>query len=88
VTRGRILLTKVLGVPTEYIKVKSKAVPQHTLEVQGERRYSSYSFMTSELDGMSGQRHAPATLYPRGKDLRYPLNRRLGGLQSRAGHRG
>jgi hypothetical protein len=29
--------------------------------------------------GVSGQRHAPAVLYPRGKDLRYPLNRRLGG---------
>jgi hypothetical protein len=29
------------------------------------RRYSSYSFTTSALDGVSGQRHAPATLYPR-----------------------
>jgi hypothetical protein len=27
--------------------------------------------------GVSGQRHAPAALYPRGKDPRYPLNRRL-----------
>jgi hypothetical protein len=34
----------------------------------GERKYSSYSFTTSALDGMSGQRHAPAALYPRGKD--------------------
>jgi hypothetical protein len=32
--------------------------------------------------GVSGQRHAPAALYPRGKDLRYPLYRRLGGPQS------
>jgi hypothetical protein len=38
--------------------------------------------------GMSGQRHAPAALYPRGKDPRYPLYRRLGGPQSRSGHRG
>jgi hypothetical protein len=30
----------------------------------GERMYSSYSFMTSALDGLSGQRHAPAALYP------------------------
>jgi hypothetical protein len=28
---------------------------------------------------VSGQRHAPAALYPRGKDPRYPLDRRLGG---------
>jgi hypothetical protein len=33
-----------------------------------ERKYSSYSFLTSALDGMNGQRHAPATLYPRVKD--------------------
>jgi hypothetical protein len=35
--------------------------------------------------GVSGQRHAPAALYPRGKDPRYPLDRRLGGTQSRSG---
>jgi hypothetical protein len=29
------------------------------------RRYSSYSFLTWILDGVSGQRHAPASLYPR-----------------------
>jgi hypothetical protein len=28
-----------------------------------ESRYSSYSFFTSALDGVSGQRHAPAALY-------------------------
>jgi hypothetical protein len=28
--------------------------------------------------GVSGQRHAPAALYPRGKDPRYPFDRRLG----------
>jgi hypothetical protein len=38
--------------------------------------------------GVSGQRHAPAALYPRGKDPRYPLYRRLGWLQSRSRHRG
>jgi hypothetical protein len=38
--------------------------------------------------GVSGQHHAPAALYPRGKDPRYPLYRRLGGPQSRSGHRG
>jgi hypothetical protein len=29
-----------------------------------ERRYSSYCFTTSTLDGVSCQRHAPAALYP------------------------
>jgi hypothetical protein len=29
--------------------------------------------------GVSGQPHAPAALYPRGKNPRYPLDRRLGG---------
>jgi hypothetical protein len=28
--------------------------------------------------GVSGQRHAPAALYPLGKDTRYPLERRAG----------
>jgi hypothetical protein len=32
-------------------EVKGKAVPQHTMEAQGERRYSFYSFMTSALNG-------------------------------------
>jgi hypothetical protein len=70
------------------LHLQSKAVPQHTMEPQEERRYSSCSFMTSTLDGVSGQLHAPAALYHRGKDLRYPLDRRLGGPQNRSGHRG
>jgi hypothetical protein len=53
-----------------------------------ERRYSSYSFLTSALDGVSGQRHAPAALFPGERTPRYPLYRRLGGPQSRSGHRG
>jgi hypothetical protein len=35
------------------------------MEAQGDRRYISYSFMTSSLDGVSGQRHAPASIYSR-----------------------
>jgi hypothetical protein len=30
----------------------------------GERKYSSYSFFTSALDGVSGQRHATAAFCP------------------------
>jgi hypothetical protein len=60
----------------------------NVLDAWGERRCSSYSFMTSALDGVSGQRHAPAALYPGGKYSRYPLYWRLGGPQIRSGHRG
>jgi hypothetical protein len=47
---------------------------------KGDKRYSSYSVLTSALD-RGGQRHAPATLYPR-QLPRYLLDRRLGGPQS------
>jgi hypothetical protein len=69
--------------------VKGNAVPQHTYGgAGGEGMYSSYSFTTSALDGVSGQRHAPTALYSRRKDLLYPLYRKLGGPQSSSGHRG
>jgi hypothetical protein len=53
----------------------------------GERRYSSYSFSTSALDGGEWSASRPR-FYPRGKDPWYPLYRRLGGPQSWSGHRG
>jgi hypothetical protein len=37
---------------------------------------------------VSGQRHAPAALYSQEKDSRFAFYRRLGGIQSRSGHRG
>jgi hypothetical protein len=72
--------------------LKAKQSHNTSMEAQGERMYSSYLFTTSALGvalgGVSGQRHAPAALYPRGKFHRYPLDRRLGGPQSRSGLRG
>jgi hypothetical protein len=50
---------------------------------EGEQRYSSTLSLTSALDGMDGKRHAAAALSP-GK-TRYPLYRRLSGLQGRSG---
>jgi len=50
---------------------------------EGEQMYSSTLPSTSALDGVCGQRHSPAALPP-GK-TRYPLYRRLGGPQGRAG---
>jgi hypothetical protein len=65
------------------VYLKGKAVPLHATKALGERRYSSYSYSTSVLDGVNGQRHAPVAVYPRGKDPRYPLYR--GWVGSRAG---
>ena len=45
--------------------------------------YSHTPSLTSELDGVGGQRHDPAALAP-GK-TRYPLYRRLGGHKGRSG---
>jgi hypothetical protein len=53
-----------------------------------ERRYNSYSFLTSALDGGEWPASRPDHTLPRRKELRYPLYRRLGGPQSRSGHRG
>jgi hypothetical protein len=44
----------------------------------GERSYSSYSFSTSALDGVSGQRHAPAALLPPGKGPPVPIVQEAG----------
>jgi hypothetical protein len=51
-------------------------------------RYSSYSFLTPALDEVSSYRHIPAALYPREKDPRYRLDRRLDGPQSWSEYRG
>ena len=50
---------------------------------EGEQMYSSTLPSTSVLDGMGGQRHAPAALPPR--KTQYPSYRRLGGPQGLSG---
>ena len=63
---------------------KGKVLPRTGHEgPEGEQMYSSTLLSTSALDGVGGQRHAPAAL-PLGK-TRYPLYRRLGGPQGRPG---
>jgi hypothetical protein len=60
---------------------KIKAVPQHTyVDAVGEKMYTSYSFTTSVV--------GCALLLGKGPPSHYPLDRRLGGLQSRSEHRG
>jgi hypothetical protein len=52
------------------------------MEEQGERMYSSCS-----IDGGEWSESCPGRALPPGKDPRCPLDRRLGGPQSRSGHR-
>jgi hypothetical protein len=53
----------------------------------GESRYSSYSFLTSALDEGEWSASRLGRALAREKDPRYPLYRRLGGPQSRSGHK-
>ena len=50
---------------------------------EGGKIYSCTLSLTSALDGVGGQRHAPAA-FPPGR-TRYPLYRRIGGPQDRSG---
>jgi hypothetical protein len=70
------------------VQKQSKAVLIPPSRLQGERRYSSFSFLISEVDGDEWLASRPGRALPPGKDPRYPLYRRLGGPQSRSGHRG
>jgi hypothetical protein len=76
--------------PKAYIVSKLKArlklshyTPRRRL---GERRYSS-SFSTSALEGGEWSASRPGRDLAPGKGSRYPLDRRLGGPQSRSGQR-
>jgi hypothetical protein len=63
---------------------KGKVHPRTGHEgLQVKYRYSSTLSLTSALDGVGGQRHAPAALPPR--KTRYPLYRRLDGPQGLSG---
>jgi hypothetical protein len=71
----------------DYARYKKSSPATRPGGVWGERRYSSYSFLTSALDWGEWSASRPGRALPRGKDPRYPLYRRLGGPQSRSGHR-
>jgi hypothetical protein len=49
------------------VKKKGKAVPLHAMEAQGERRYSSYSFYTSTLDGGEWSASRPGRAFTPGE---------------------
>ena len=66
------------------VKGKDKARPRTGHKGPDEEQmYSSTLSLTSELDGVGGQRNSPVALPP-GK-TRYPLYSRLGGPQGRSG---
>jgi hypothetical protein len=80
---------KMMGALTNRPNTVGKAVPLHAMQALGERGNIALGHSRPRHQmGVSGQRHAPAALYPRGKDSRYPLDRMLGGPQSRSGHTG
>jgi hypothetical protein len=69
-----------------YFTHKRKAVPQHTLCGAGGSGYIDPTHSQHRhWMGISGQNHAPATLYPWGKDSQYPLDMTLDGPQSQSG---
>jgi hypothetical protein len=69
---------------TDYTGSTLTTVPLHAMQAPGGRRGTAPThFRPRNSMGVSGQRHAPAALYPRGKDLRYPLYR--GWVGPRAG---
>ena len=80
---NRNTLNKIYVTVTQ-INGKGKGHPRTGHEgPKGEKMYSSTLPSTSALDGVGGQRHAPAALPPR--KTSYPLYRRLGGPHGRSG---
>jgi hypothetical protein len=78
-TSSQVTILENLG-----IKCKGKLHPRMGNEgPEGEYRYSFTLALTSSLDGVGGQRHAPIAVPP-GKTP-YPLYRRLGEPQDRSG---
>jgi hypothetical protein len=64
---------------TSKSKKKSKAVPLHAMEARGgERRYSSYSFLTSALDGGVWSASRPGRALPPGKEPPVPIVQEAG----------
>jgi hypothetical protein len=53
-------------------------VPLHSMEAQGERRYSSYTFMTSALDGGEWPASRPSPALPPGKGTPTPIGQEAG----------
>jgi hypothetical protein len=68
----------------EQEQIKSCFNTRHT-DAKGEKRYSSYSFLISTLEGGEWSASPIGRALPPWKDPQYPLGRRLGGPQSWSG---
>jgi hypothetical protein len=68
--------------------IKQSSPATHHGGTCGGEEYSSYSFLTSALDGGEWSASRPGRTLPWEKDPWYLFYRRLGGPQSRSGHRG
>jgi hypothetical protein len=85
-----ILKTPAIKSPLNYCILTHKVKQSHNTPMgkQGGGCIAPTRSRSRHYMGVSGQRHVPAALYPRGNDPRYPLYRRLGELQSWSGYRG
>jgi hypothetical protein len=71
------------------IKKKKESCPATRHEgAWGERRYSSYSFLTSALDGGEWSASCPSRTLPPGKGPPVPIGQEAGVPWSWSGHRG
>ena len=69
------------------MKVKNKVIPVHAMKHVGGAEVQLHSFVTSALDKGEWSNSRPDRFTPE-KELRYPLNTRLGGPRSRSGRYG
>jgi hypothetical protein len=67
---------------------KSKAIPLVAMQALMRRGGIAPTHLTSALDDDESLASRPGRDLPQEEDPRYPLYRRLGGPQSRSGHRG
>jgi hypothetical protein len=72
-----VLVSCLVG---DHIKVKKgKVVPLHSIEAHlGDRRYSSYSFLTSALEGGEWSASRPGRTLPPGKEPPVPIVQEAG----------
>jgi len=78
----------VLATATATVETRNKAVPLHAMMALGGRGGVAPTILDLGTRWGEWSASRPGRALPRGKDPRYPLDRRLGGLQSRSGRRG
>jgi hypothetical protein len=86
--KTHVIVTYFLFFTNYYAAIRKVKLHSHRhVGAKEEKRYSSYSFLTSALDGDECSAARPGSVLLSGKDPQYPLDRRLGGRQTWSGHR-